>query len=213
MIAMGKPPRPASGYRGAWVATLLGAVAVLYACGSVSNPPPPPSAAETLTTETPAAEDAWSSKAVEESRKARTTFGRTSLQDGIVTRAEYEQSVRALMECGKSNGQPIEADLHYGLYVFSAHGAAGSAVFEACVEGDIGAVQSIYYGQFTDPQNRGQIVTSECLVRLGVLPAGYHFQESTFETDVDRILQGAPTTSSLHQNYEKCMYNPLDRPG
>ena len=194
------------GSRGAWLATLLGLAPLVAACDSTSVQP-----AAAVAQPAPASET-WASKAVKDAATAQTAFGRTALTDGVVTRDEYEKSVRALIACGKSRGQTISAVLHYGLYVFSAPGDDGNAAFQACVEGDIGKVQGIYYGQFTDPDNRGEIVTSECLVRLGFLPHDYRFRQPTFDTDVDKILDAAPADSPAHQIYERCMYNPLDRP-
>ena len=130
-----------------------------------------------------------------------------------MTRDEYEQSIRAVIACVRSKGQRMDAVPHYGLYVFSASGVAGNTAFQACIKGDVSTVQAIFYGQFTDPQNRGEIVTSECLVRMGVLRSDYHFRQSTFDADVDRILEAAPDGSPVHQIYERCEYNPLDRPG
>jgi hypothetical protein len=160
----------------------------------------------------PAYPSSWREMAVDASTRATTDFGRAALRDGTVTRNEYEESIARVIECGRAKGRAITATPRYGLYVFSIVGADGDAVFQECSKGDVAIVQAIYYGEYTDPDNRGDVVTFECLVGKGVLPAANRFDSATFVEDINRLLQSSPPTARVHQIYELCMYNPLGHP-
>jgi len=173
--------------------------------GAAQVRPSPPVAAA------PQAAESWESMARGAAAAATTTFGRAALEDGVVTRAEYEQSISVLVACGASKGHVINKVLRYGLYTFSTAGKEGDTAFRECTAGDVGTVQSIYFGEFADPEGRGQVVTAECLIRKGILPVGYRFAEATFNADMDGLLKSSAEESRARQAYEMCEYNPLDR--
>jgi hypothetical protein len=77
--------------------------------------------------------------------------------------------------------------------------------------GDLGTIQAVYNGEFTDPDNRGPVVVYECLTRKEVLPAGYRFRADTFYEDVGKLMRTSPESGPLPRAYEVCTYDPLGR--
>lgn len=153
----------------------------------------------------------WREMALAAAKTAPTAHARKALSDGVVTRAEYEQSIADLVKCAADNGESVQVIDHYGIYGFSANGQAGDAAFAKCTAGNLGTVQAIYYGQYTDPDSRGQIVTSECLVKQHVLPGSYKFRSDTaFNKDMARRLDSWAGDDPRLQSYERCVYDPLD---
>ncbi len=181
--------------RSAWLAVVVVAGGLLTGCS------PPATVASTAGEQVGIPSD-----------EPRTEFGRQVLEDGVVTRDEYEGSVDALLRCGSDRGQEFTAERKHGLYVFSAEGAAGDEAFQACMAEDIRTIQAEFHEQYTDPQGRGEVVVAECLVRDGSLPSDYTYESSSFARDIEERLRDPEEGGAFSQEYEKCSYNPQGHP-
>ncbi|MGL5828211.1 MAG: hypothetical protein ACRC0L_01420 [Angustibacter sp.] len=126
---------------------------------------------------------------------AKTTdsdFQRVMLEDGVVTRAEYEEAMTATGNCMSKRGYELGKTLQDGIYILSivASDAAEKAL-DQCTAQYSGEVAGFFQGQVSNPERRDFIEDLvSCLIHSKVAPPSYTPRE--YLVDMDRGFKDSP---------------------
>ena len=138
-------------------------------------------------------------------RAATSDFEKAVLEDGEITRAEYEEAVERYVSCMADAG--IEVGLHEqgGYYTYSSAAAPGfDATHDGCAEGTTLLIAGLYIAQLTNPgaEDYDELIVV-CLVRAGVVEADYTAEQ--FAADAtDQTFPFDDSSADFHG----CMANP-----
>lgn len=128
-------------------------------------------------------------------QEATSDFERQVLEDGEITRAEYEEAVHRLVECARDRGTrvtPLEQD---GLYTYEVPiSETSDRDMLECSEGTTQVVEALYGDVLRNPRNVDfEELVAECLVRSGLAPEGYdeeqYLRERSGTTNDDGVQQ------------------------
>lgn len=100
-------------------------------------------------------------------------FEREVLEDGVVTRAEYEEAIRLFTTCTEDAGYSVDLIDQGGYYAYSQTSVPGATeAFDSCAQGTTFHIEGIYYSSVANPDNRDwDEITLECLKREGLAPS------------------------------------------
>lgn len=138
-------------------------------------------------------------------RAATSDFERAVLEDGEITRAEYEEAVERYVSCMADAG--VEVGLHEqgGYYTYSAAAASGfDATHDRCAEGTTLLVAGLYVDQLTNPgaEDYDELIVA-CLIRAGLVDPDYTAEQLTADA-TDQTLPLDDSSAGFHG----CMANP-----
>lgn len=145
----------------------------------------------------------------EEARtQATTDFERDILEDGEITRAEYDEAVNRFIECMEAQSIKISAVEQSGYYVFSTTSA--SSAYEAadpqCRPGTIDVIEALYVDMTMNPENRPyNEVMRECLIARGLVDEDFTTKDLN-----DEMSRGGELTTT--EEFTTCLENPSLRP-
>lgn len=108
-------------------------------------------------------------------KAAKSDFERSVLSDGVITRAEYEESVQKLVACAEARGVTIAPSRQGAMYVYEVRTSAISdTVMTQCSVGTTQVIES-FYSQMTRNPTKGDedALVASCLARSGLAEAGY----------------------------------------
>lgn len=146
----------------------------------------------------------YSDRIKEAQAEASTDFERQVLEDGDLTRAEYEEAVNRYVECMEAQSVQISPVEQSGYFIFST--STASSLYDAsddqCRPGTIGLIEALYVDMTMNPENRpfGEVVR-ECLVARGAVESGFSADDLKAEES-----RGGPVTET--EDYAECMANP-----
>jgi hypothetical protein len=139
---------------------------------------------------------------------ATTDFERQVLQDGKITRAEYEEAVSRYLACTEAHGVKMSKNLNpAGYYTYAQPGMPDKNPWiMKCGEGTSLYIGSLYISMLRNPGHLNEAdVMAECLVRKHLAPAGY--QGKDLSKDQGTSFKGAPF-SDTDPRYGECFDNP-----
>ena len=177
-----------------FVATVA-AVAALLLVGCSSH-----QAAPTATTSA----DPWRSDVLRAMSKATSPFERQVLQDGVISRAEYEEAIRRYVACMKAHGVNMGAEMTaLGYYQYNSVGY-DQAVDDRCNVGTKAMIEPLYVDRLQNP-NKADMRALEvaCFVRKGLAAQGY----TVAQWKVDRLSQ-KPPFSTNDPRFTACLASP-----
>ena len=110
------------------------------------------------------------------SKAAKSDFERTVLSDGVITRAEYEESVQKLVACAEARGVTIAPERQGAMYVYSMRTSAISdTVMTQCSVGTTQVIESLYSAMTRNPTKGDEdALVAACLARSGLAKPGYN---------------------------------------
>lgn len=165
----------------------LGAAGVLAGCTSpVSQDDSEPYAAEFE-----AAVDA-----------ATSNFERNVLEDGEITRSEFDEAVHNYLACLRNIGIDVTAERQGDYYIYGTTDNDGyEASHDACAVGTTAVIEPLYVSMMSNPEN-GDLYTlrARCLVKSGAAPEDYTRDE--FKADLKGDTQVVDTQS---EEFRTCM--------
>ncbi len=127
---------------------------------------------------------------------------RAVLEDGRITRAEYDAALQRFVACAADRGVTVTLEEAYGLYTFSTVGDA-TEVLDACSP-HVETIAALYGRMLTNPDNRDMDeVVVECLRRAEVVSRDY-----TAETWVADRDAGTQPFSMDAPAVIRCLMNP-----
>ena len=151
----------------------------------------------------------WQQAALQSMKDSHSVVASKVVEDGEITRREYEQLAAALTT---GAGQPHTNFMIHesnGLFTFEVVGDASNDAVQKCLSDGTGEAMALYSSWFTDPLKQGPIVTFRCLRTKGLLADLPAFDAQGFDTAVEKLL--AQDDVSVHAAVEACEYNPMGR--
>lgn len=155
--------------------------------------------------------DPYASQIAAARQKATSDFERQVLEDGVITRAEYEEANQRLVACAKSRGVDIGLHDQSGYYIYSVQNYdANERIVQDCQTGTTALIGPLYVDMLINPKKQDiHELIAECLVASGLAPTGFS------KTDFDQGLQkqrdhsGSPFPFDMSDpRFEQCMANP-----
>jgi hypothetical protein len=125
--------------------------------------------------EAPQGDGPYAAEILAASKVATSDFERSVLSDGMITRAEYEESVQRLVSCGKDRGITISPIAQGEVYNYSFPLTDTSdAVMTECSAGTTMVIETIYSNMVRNPAKGDyEALVASCLARSGLAPSGY----------------------------------------
>lgn len=153
----------------------------------------------------PPGDDPYRARYAEALRAATSDFERAVLEDGEVTRSEYEEAVDQYVACMADAG--IETGLHDegGYYSYSFTKTPDlETTSDRCAEGTTLLVAGLYVDQLTNPgaEDYDELIVA-CLIRAGLAEADY----SAAQFDAD-ARDGTLPFDDTAPGFDACMANP-----
>lgn len=142
-------------------------------------------------------------------RSATSAFEKQVLDDGAVTRAEYDEAVQLFVSCLADLGVEVATIETGGYYTYSVAGDATAydANVDQCAEGTTAEIEPLYVATVTNPTDTDYWeLTAQCLATAGVAPEGYTGEE--LQRDRESGIEAVLDTSD--PNYSRCMSNPSE---
>lgn len=138
-------------------------------------------------------------------RTATSDFEREALEDGELTRAEYEEAVQRFVGCAADRGVELTAKRQGALYIYQMRtDAENDAVAAECSVGTTQLIEALYGDLVANPANGDfdQLVV-DCLVRSGLAPSDYTKERFLAERDGNLpFSEGDPRMQECFGNVE-----------
>ena len=136
---------------------------------------------------------------------------KSALQDGKITRAEYDAAVQRYVACAADQGVTITPHEQDGLYNYEVVREPNTdAVIDSCTP-VIQTIESLYSSMLKNPENRNmEDVIADCLKRAGLVPRDYTGEKFASDMKAGTGLFGS---QSLDPAVSRCLNNPQATPG
>lgn len=141
--------------------------------------------------------------------RASSDLQRAILEDGQVSRAEYEEAVDAYVDCLNSRGVPAAKTLNSGGYYDYATQGQGdiSSTMFSCATGTVADIDYLYTERLRNPQHLPEaVIMAACLVRKGEAPTGYSADD--YSADEAASFANAPFDADKSEAFSLCSVNP-----
>ncbi|MGL5828516.1 MAG: hypothetical protein ACRC0L_02980 [Angustibacter sp.] len=142
-------------------------------------------------------------------KKVPTEFQRKLLEDGEITRAEYEQAVDRTIKCVAEKGFRLgKISDPGGYYTFGMEASdAGDKAYSECGRQYSSKVEFYYMESRRNPDRRDfNELTAECLRRKKAAPANY--TGAQFAADLEKAMKGSKFLPETPQ-WQACLSNPV----
>lgn len=146
--------------------------------------------------------------AVQAAREAATSdFERKALQDGHVSRAEYEEATSLYVECLTENGWPTIRVEQDGIYAYQVEGRAEGDAWDTadarCRQGTVDVIEPLYVDSTINPNSQDFVdLVVACLKEHGIVEPSYSKNDFLESFDAPPWDPSDPTVAS-------CMSRPV----
>lgn len=128
---------------------------------------------------------------------------RDALEDGVVSRAEYEAAYQRFVSCAHDRGVEVTLEDSYGLYTYSTVGPGSDEVVSACTP-VVETIAAFYADMLTNPSRTDPLdLSAACLRRAGVVDRDYDAEQLSSD-----LAAGTGPFAEPSSSVDRCMINP-----
>ncbi|MFW0774782.1 hypothetical protein ACLRGI_16610 [Paenarthrobacter nitroguajacolicus] len=165
--------------------------------------------------ETAAVDHGWAADIDAAKNRATSQFEKEVLSDGVVTRAEKEESMQRWISCMTDRGHTatVELDDNGNEVTVTTASIEGSAQVNAdstrCAEGTIKIIPGLYEAMQQNPENRDyDELYAECLVRHGVVEPPFSAKDFSDALKNSQSGQATPALNFDDPVLRRCLSAP-----
>jgi major membrane immunogen (membrane-anchored lipoprotein) len=145
----------------------------------------------------------------EAAEKSKSEYSRRVLSDGVITRREYDDTVRRAVICAEKQGVKVNVTSYQGLNRYGVKKAA-TRIFKQCSEDNLALIEGLYTATIMNPAKEDiDELTARCLRKSKLAPAsltGRQLKDALAAEATDSL----PFKTS-DPRFDACMTNPTQQ--